>query len=74
MRMDFPKIRAQPVNRGTFAYPLMFNRRDCPWMNGSIVREMVAGDLGVSSVRIVDKLNPAVFSVDESVVFDYTKD
>jgi hypothetical protein len=43
-------------------------------VNASIIREMITGGLGVSAVRIVDKLNPAVFDVDESVVFDDMKD
>ena len=73
IRKYFPKLLEQPVNRGTLAHPLMFHRRDYPWMNDYIIREMLASGHGIPnlfSVRIVDKPNKAVFEQGEPMVFD----
>jgi hypothetical protein len=73
IRNYFPKLLAQPVNRGTLARPLMSHRRDCPWINEYILREILASGLGIPQaipVRIIDKPNKAVFEQGEPMRFD----
>jgi len=77
IRKYFPKLLDQPVNRGTLAFPVMFNRRDYPWMTDFIIREMKAVGQEMPKswpVRILDKPNKVVFERDEPMVFDETKD